>query len=342
MAREAELLSPSSRPDLRIVGTGFDPKRVVETPAAWNEALERFNGNLQQSWEWGEFRRLQGWDVERLAGSSPAGEWMVQVLFRPAGPVSAALIPRGPSLLGDHELLVPLMMKEIDRVARKHRATTLIIDPNQRWELKGSFKQHGFVKWLNPVNPPRNWHALALPDEEILAGMQSRKRRRIGQAVREGCTIERRPINDDTIDRFHFVVADTAARKNIPCFSRSYVADMVNALRDRSEIWFVVADGEPQAVSIFAWFGKEVTYQLGATSTAERGPAAGTYIIYEALRYFRDRGFTHLDMGNIAPQGLRDFKTCFPGVEVNFPPSMERRYNAVTSFLTRRVMEHRY
>jgi lipid II:glycine glycyltransferase (peptidoglycan interpeptide bridge formation enzyme) len=300
----------------------FRPEIVVRSRQAWDDALNRFHGNLQQSWNWGEFRRAQGWEIERLAGSGSAGDWMVQVLFKPVGPISAAYIPRGPSLQGNHEQLVPEMMREIDRVARDHHATTLIIDPNQRWEISGRFKNHGFVLWREPIFPRHNWHASMLPDDEILSGMQTRKRRRVGQAVREGCVIERLEISDATIDRFHDVMAETAARNHIPCFPRSYVADLVDALRDQSEIWFVTADHEPQAVAIFTWFGPEVVYQIGATSTAKRGPAAGTYIIYEALRAFRDRGFDHLDMGNIAPKGLREFKTCFPGEEVIFPPSM--------------------
>jgi lipid II:glycine glycyltransferase (peptidoglycan interpeptide bridge formation enzyme) len=342
VALEAQIVIHSPRPELRLLAGDLDASRIVQDRDAWDAELLRRGGNLLQSWQWGEFRAMHGWQVERLAGSSAAGSWMAQVLFKRSGPVSVGFIPRGPSMKGDHELIVPRMLNEFDRVAAEYRATTLIIDPNHPWELPGTFKEHGFVKWMKPLTPQANWHALALPDDDLLAGMQARKRSRVRQAIREGCVIERPAMNDETIDRFYAVYADMCRRKSLTELTRDYVANMLTALKDRSEIWFVVGDGAIKAAALMLWFGNEVTYQIGATSTADRGQAAGTYLFYEALRSFRDRGFTHLDLGNIGPRGLRDFKTCFKGTEAIFPPSMERRYNPITSFLTRRLIEHRY
>src|SRR4051794_10228457 len=110
----------------------------------WDEQLRSLGGNLLQSWRWGAFKERQGWSVQRLAGEHRDGFWMAQILFKSAGPFSIAYIPCGPSMSGDHTAIFPLMMAEIDAACRRARAVTLIMEPNQPFQLSGTYRQHGF------------------------------------------------------------------------------------------------------------------------------------------------------------------------------------------------------
>src|SRR4051812_35121429 len=119
----------------------------------WNKTLQSVNGDLLQSWRWGEFKQRQGWTVERLCGTNRAGTWMTQILFRQAGPVSLAYAPRGPVMSGEHQAVFPEMTAAIDEACRRRRAISLIVEPSERFRLGGTMKQHGFVRWMLPIQP---------------------------------------------------------------------------------------------------------------------------------------------------------------------------------------------
>ena len=60
---------------------------------AWDAALQELGGNLLQSWRWGVFKERQGWSVTRVRGTSAAGTWQAQILFKRRLGVSLACIP---------------------------------------------------------------------------------------------------------------------------------------------------------------------------------------------------------------------------------------------------------
>lgn len=321
------------------------PTQPVELPTEeqrWDRALERLGGNLLQSWRWGEFKKRQGWEVERLHHSSRAGEWMAQVFFKRAGPLSIAYLPCGPTLDGDHGELFPELLAAVDALCRDYRAVTLIMEPNQRLELEGTYKSTGFVAWPKPLQPRHTWQVTTHPDDELLAKMHHKKRYHVRLAMRHGFTFEHRPPTAANIDLFHRMHVDTAQRQGITSFSVSYLIDQLETFGDRGALVFVTAGDLPLASAVFARFGEEATYLSAASSIEHRGQGAGAFLIYQATRMYRDQGCTRVDLGNIGPEGLRTFKTGFDGVASHFPTAMERRYGALRSWLARRIVATRY
>ena len=166
----------------------------------WDEELLRLDGNLLQSWRWGSFKERQGWAVRRVAGASRDGSWMAQILFKVAGPFTIAYIPCGPTISGDHSAVFPKMMAEIDAACRRARAVTIIMEPNQHFQLPGTFRQHGFVQWMNPFQPRATISIPVTDDESMLAAMHHKTRYHVRLAGRQGIVAEPRPVNR-AIDR---------------------------------------------------------------------------------------------------------------------------------------------
>jgi peptidoglycan pentaglycine glycine transferase (the first glycine) len=94
---------------------------------------------LIQSYEWGKFKQALGWKVVRLAvqqdGQLVAG---AQMLMKPLslGLVSIAYIPRGPLLNWEDETVAHMLLSALHTLARRHRATSLKIEPAVRYSLE--------------------------------------------------------------------------------------------------------------------------------------------------------------------------------------------------------------
>jgi hypothetical protein len=96
---------------------------------AWDSTIRKFGGSLLQSWHWGEYRRGQGWQVERVRSIRPCGTGLAQVMFKRFRPVSLAHVPRGPVLGGDAGEAFDGIVDALDAVCRCHHAVSLMSSP---------------------------------------------------------------------------------------------------------------------------------------------------------------------------------------------------------------------
>lgn len=305
----------------------------------WDAALEKIGGNLLQSWRWGAFKERQGWSVARLHGASNAGTWLAQVLFKHVAGFSLAYVPCGPTMSGNHAALFPEMTTEIDAVCREMHAISLIMEPNQRFKLDGTFKQHGFVRWMDPIQPRETMSVPIFDDETMLSRMHHKTRYHVRLAQRHGVVVEPRPTGPASIVEFHELHAETAARSPISNLPIDYFSDLLAAFDDRATLIFSIADGRPAAGALLARFGNETTYLFAGSSKETRGQGAGAAMVFRCLQWARDHGSNVLDMGGVvnAPK-LRAFKAGCGAADNFYPHPMERRYRPVLSFAARRVL----
>src|SRR5689334_11524597 len=108
---------------------------VCTDRASWNGFVAAAGGSLLQSWQWGEFKRRQGWQVLRLValdGREPCAA--MQVLARVV-PLAGAFFyaPEGPVLTPEDWAsgAAPLgaLLDEARRRGRSCGALTLRLDP---------------------------------------------------------------------------------------------------------------------------------------------------------------------------------------------------------------------
>lgn len=335
---------------------------MTTTPASWNSALERLGGHLLQSWQWGDFKSKYGWEVERVSvgGSTPTA--MATILFRRRGPLSLAYIPRGPAFATGDGASLRDLFREIDVVCRARHAIQLIVELDRSLPFTGTFKQAGFVRGPEHVQPGRTVKVSLLDDDALLAQMHQKTRYSVRLAERRGVEVVRELASPESSTRFYRLLHETSHRNQFGIHDERYYADFLQAFGERALLVFALADGEPAAALIAARFGQEAIYMYGASSTEHRAHGAAFALQFEAMRWARAHGCVQYDLWGIPETdpktatesgdrvmatkgsdwgGLYKFKVGFGGSIVSYPPTMERRYHPFISLGFRRLYANR-
>jgi lipid II:glycine glycyltransferase (peptidoglycan interpeptide bridge formation enzyme) len=319
-------------------------RRAVAIPGwamnqqTWDLALQRMGGNLLQSWRWGAFKERQGWTVHRLLESDPGGAWMAQFLVKRQGPVGIAYVPCGPTLAGDHQRHFDRMMAAVDDLCRQERALTLIMEPNQWFELPGSYKDHGLVKWRQPFQPRTTMTVPVADDDTMLGRMHRKTRYHVRLAGRNGFAVTSKPVTRGHLQAFYALHAEMASRNGIRTLQADYFGDLLAAFGRHSELLFAEREGRPAAGALLTRFGDQANYMFAGSCKQHRGQGAGAAVIFQSLQWAREHGCAELDLGNIGTPGLREFKAGFGGAVREFPAPMERRLRPLLSVGVRRYL----
>jgi lipid II:glycine glycyltransferase (peptidoglycan interpeptide bridge formation enzyme) len=331
----------------------------VASGAGWNERLIKAGGHLLQSREWGEFKSRHGWTPDRITVEGPDGYGMAQVLYRFKGPVSVGYIPRGPAISGNAAAIWPELRARIDESARRHRAISVILEPNEPLGLDGTFRESGLVAGPSHLQPGRTVKIPLGDDEAILKQMHQKTRYNVRLAQRRGVTMRHCDAWEQSIDTFYELLQDTAGRNEFGIHSRPYYADFLDIFGDNTRLIFAEADGHVGAALIACAFGPEAIYMYGASSTEHRAHGAAFYMQFEAMRWARDRGCATYDLWGIPEQdpdstahesssaiagtrgddwrGLYRFKTGFGGEIITYPQTLERRFVPVLPWAARKL-----
>lgn len=325
----------------------------------WNAGVLAAGGHLLQSWEWGEFKSRHGWEAERVQVDRPDGSAMAQILFRRRGPLSLAYVPRGPVLHtnSDRRKLFLDLRSEIDRACRRRRSLSLVVETDGALDLPGTYRTVGFVQGPEHFQPGRTVKVPLLDDDALLDQMHQKTRYSVRLAQRRGVELRRGGADSESADAFYDLLRETSERNQFGIHSRSYYDDFMQIFGERAVMLFAVIEGRTVAGLIAARFGDEAVYMYGGSSTEHRGHGAAFLIQFEAMRWAREHGCLRYDLwgipmhdpvvgssdeGRVAGsqgddwRGLYNFKVRFGGEIVSYPPSMERRYVPVLSWLARR------
>lgn len=333
---------------------------ITTNSEAWDSALLKHGGHLLQSWKWGEFKSRHGWQPERVYVSTASGEGFAQVLFRSRGPVSIGYCPRGPLVVGNAAEVWPALKKEIDKVARKRRAISVILEPNDEFIPSGQLSGTGLKPGPEHNQPGRTVMLPLGPDEVVLKHMHQKTRYSVRLAMRRGVDIEYAdPRDQKAIDAYYELLEDTANRNEFAVHSREYYDDFLEVFGDDAFFVFARFEGNLCAVVIAAAFGDTGTYMYGASSTVHRGHGAAFLLQFEAMKWARDRGCEQYDLWGIPMQdpdsvtsddktsiagtkgddwrGIYRFKTGFGGSIINLPDTLEREYIPGLPWLARKL-----
>lgn len=315
------------------------------------------NGHLLQSWRWGEFKSLHGWEVERVSVDS-GGSAMGQILFRRRGPLSVGYIPRGPVFNAGDEQAVRAFFGHIDQICRARRALYVIVEPDRALPFKGSFKASGFVRGPEHIQPGRTVKVPLLDDGTLLGQMHQKTRYSVRLADRRGVEIERSPSTQENVQVFYELLRDTSHRNEFGIHGESYYYDFLRLFGPDASLMFANVDGVRAAGLIAARFGEEAIYMYGGSSTEHRAHGAAFRLQFEAMKWARESGCVRYDLWGIPRdnpgsgeeqgervagtkgddwRGLYKFKIGFGGEVETYPLTLERRYLPVAAFLARRL-----
>ncbi len=303
---------------------GCEVFREVRDREEWNEAVKGLGGSVLQSWEWGEFRRSNGWRPMRLLGEAGAA----QILLRSAPGLGAiAYAPHGP--LASEGSGLGGVIEEVSERAKKEGAHLIDVEPRVD---EGEFPADiGFEK-IESIQPRCTLVLDVLEDaEKQLAAFPKDTRYGVRRAGREG--VEAGPAGnlDEDLEAFMGLHEETAERQSFAVRPREYYRRLMRELP--AHLIVAKRDGELMAGAVVLTFGVEAFYLYGASTRQGDNLYASYLTQFEALSAARGAGVKKYDMYGVpcAPTedhplwGVYKFKKKFGGREERYAGTHEKR-----------------
>jgi peptidoglycan pentaglycine glycine transferase (the first glycine) len=289
----------------------------------WNAFILKYgprSGRFLQSWEWGEFQRVVGEQVERY------------ILKEASDPVAVALVlKRSFPLLGSYWYLPkgPVASKTLSR----ELLTSLLDDPavfSFRIEPKDSYG--GLSQKTIDLQPAQtNILDLHQSEEDLLSGMHQKTRYNIRLADRKGVRIL---TEEQVLDDVWSLFEETGTRGGFRLHTKTYFEKMLRVLSTEAcraflaTAWF---NDQPIASTIMLDFGETRTYLHGA-SDRKHGKLMAPYLLHwELIQSAKKAGFKWYDWWGVAPEdatqhpweGISRFKRGFGGDDVKSPGTLD-------------------
>jgi lipid II:glycine glycyltransferase (peptidoglycan interpeptide bridge formation enzyme) len=292
---------------------------VEPDTSAWDGfASQHPHGHLLQSCGWSALKQQVGWEARRLLVVGPDGPQAgAQLLLRRKLGLSAAYVPRGP-LLGDSPAANALLLAGLDRLARRHRAVFLRLEPNllegdaRASELHSTLMIEKF-RTADPLQPRTSLHLdLAPAPEQLLAAMSKGHRADIRRAAREGVTV-RAGWSAADLDAFYTIMEQTGARAAFAIHSRDYYRAAWDLFRAREgeaaltpqaagQLLLAERDGATVAVCmVFAWAGAGL-YLYGGSTDLGLKSGANHALQWQAIQWARASGCRLYDFWGVPDQ----------------------------------------
>lgn len=158
---------------------------------------------------------------------------------------------------------------------------------------------------------------LARPEDEIFAGMSSACRRAIRKGAKSGVVVEEAE-GRDFADEYYAQLVDVFAKQSLrPTYDAERVRELISCVHPSGRLLLLRAvgpDGDRLATGIFPAMNGTAYFWGGASWRQHQILRPNEAIFWYAIRYWRDRGMTLLDMG-----GGGDYKRRYGPREVSIP-----------------------
>jgi lipid II:glycine glycyltransferase (peptidoglycan interpeptide bridge formation enzyme) len=298
---------------------------LAQEREAWDAAVKSApRADLLQSWEWGEFKRLSGWEPLRalaLDGDQPVAG--AQLLARRVMGVPSLYAPRGPWWLDDArgaaglEALIAWLRRQ-----RPAGAPFVRIDPPVT--VAGTLVALGFRSAPRQVQPRATIVVNLAPDPDaILGAFNSRVRYNARHAIKKGVEVSESGVEDAR--PFWELLSATAERKGFTERGLSYFTQLMQVFGDDARILLARYNGTVVYGSLIVVFGQAAYYLYGA-SGGDRSVKPSELGQYRAMLWAKSRGATRYDMWGIpfAPDesnplySVYTFKSGFGGAEERY------------------------
>jgi lipid II:glycine glycyltransferase (peptidoglycan interpeptide bridge formation enzyme) len=282
-------------------------------PAAWEAALSRDEWehwfaraprpHFTQAWAYGEGKRAQGWNVQRLVfrdGLDVAA--LCQLLVkRPVG-IPITRINRGPVFVHEHpsgETRLAVLAA-LRRRFRFGLNGLLLMAPSlaAAEESDALLRAAGFIRRRG-----RGWASslidLRLPPDTLFARLAPDWRTKIRRATKLGVTlnIRRDPEAFEWLLERH---VENMRAKNFVGPAPEFVRQVTRAGAD--DFWLLQAmlDGRPEAGLLVGRFGQHAENFIAWFSDAARRATAGNFLMWHAVVEMQRMGCRTLDLGGFS------------------------------------------
>jgi lipid II:glycine glycyltransferase (peptidoglycan interpeptide bridge formation enzyme) len=292
---------------------------------AWDRSLlDQPEGNLLQSWKWGELQARFGWTVERLAfGDGRFGVCSLQRTgsLLPGGAVY--YVPRGPVVVERDRLLA---LDDLQRRAAAGRGLVLRVEPNatvgDQWPA--FFEGRGYLN--GTAIQPQATRLLRIDAEPqaLRAAFKPKTRYNLNLAEKKGVTIK---ASRDAAT-FARLALQTGKRQGIRLPGAAYYQAALDLFGPADEVRLYLAEHQGDVlggIMVFR-FGATAYYLFGGSSDQKRELMPNYLLHWQAMLDFRALGCTTYDWWGIPEEpaadhpwfGLYRFKTGFGGETVRY------------------------
>ncbi len=286
-----------------------------------------------QSYEWGEFRKMTGVQVERL-GFFVEGKLAkaLQVTFHKV-PVLDRYIgyyPKG--FAPDEDQMAALL-----QLAKKYKVINIKMEPNVKKPLEQEREQHPSVKFLSKFQTEEGRALftrytfeldLTKSEDELLSLQSSKTRYNLKLAQKKGVQIVE-DSTDQGLEDYLRILAETTARQGFYAHTPDYFRQLWTSMQNSGmmHIFKAVYEGKVLVVWIVFVFNGILYYPYGASSSAHRDVMASNLIMWEVIRFGKAKGCQLFDMwGSLGPDpdpkspwyGFHRFKKGYGGELVEF------------------------
>jgi len=297
---------------------------------------ELFNQVAQhplQSYQWGEFRKKTGVQVERL-GFFVGGELRnaMQITFHKIPVINrfVGYFPKGFAPDGDQ-------IAALQQLAKKYNAIYIKLEPNVKKPLEQLEKDNKDIQFLQrfqleegrPLFTRYTFELNLEPSEEELMSKQNSKTRyNIKLAEKKGVK-----VIEDTSERgledYLRILAETTKRQGFYAHTPEYFNKLWESLKDNDmmHIFKAVYENKVLVVWIVFVFNNVLYYPYGASSSLYREVMASNLMMWEVIRFGKAKGCKNFDMwGSLGPNpdpksswgGFHRFKKGYGGELVEF------------------------
>jgi hypothetical protein len=163
-------------------------------------------------------------------------------------------------------------------------------------------------------------------DEELLSGFKGDCRTFIRQFEKRGATIEIAEPNEIFAEEFCEHLKDVFSKQGlVPTYGIDKVKELLKQMGETDMLLCLRVKDLNQksiATSIFLGYKTKFFFWGGASLSEFQHYRPNEYMIWFAIRYWRDRGLKIFDM-----VGVRDYKLKFGSIKIEYPSIIVAKYN---------------
>lgn len=307
------------------LATEEDRKKWDDFVAGWP------NGDLLQSFEWGDLKKRSGWEPIRLMVEEGSGICAVMSILKRRIPLPGKCIfyaPRGPIMNFSNNAVLKALIEESRKLASQHGAILLKVDPPEEDEsvetllIKEGFQPSGSGGFGGVQ--PRCVMQLDLDGtlDEILARCKEKTRYNIRLAKRKGVQVKTDCTRDD-LKIFYDILKITAERDHFRIRGFKYYEDMWDTLVEPgyAKLFLSYYNEKPVGGALSYLFGDRCWYTYGASSNEYRNVMPNYLVQWTMIEWAKENNCKWYDFRGVSPHrteskddplyGLNRFKEGF-------------------------------
>lgn len=275
--------------------------------------------HIMQSWNWGEFRKSVGTNIERYGiykNDKLVKAFQISFHEVPVIKKYVGYLPKGPFPDSDLALALKQIAVERNCIFIKTEPDIQIgngekIDKHFRKAIKSLFTKYNFVLDLSPS------------EEELLKNMHQKTRYNIKVAVKKGVVVT---IDDSekSLRDYLKLYFETTKRQGYFGHNENYHTKVYETFLKTNQVKFAIAryKNTPLTAWMLLIFKDKLYYPYGGSSHLHRDTMSSNLVAWEAIKLGKSLGLRYFDMwGALGPDadpkdswyGFHKFKMGYGG-----------------------------